>query len=244
MTTTEQELYDIAASMAALEPLFIRSQSMGMYLKSEDEAQFKRIAVEAKAIMDDELGPRNEFSGNLIHAINSKLGGFIGGPSLSAVQSARAVIEGAANHIKRRKEKARSVPAPVRPAYVDAMRLSEIRQLADSRYDISRLTRLLEEIDISYKNGCFMAVAALLRAATDHVSPIFGQSNFGQVANNYAGGASFKRSMKNLDVSLRNIADSHLHTQIRRSEALPNETQVDFKAELDVLLSEIVRLLK
>jgi hypothetical protein len=47
-----------------------------------------------------------------------------------------------------------------------------------------------------------------------------------------------------LDRSLRNIADAHLHVQIRTSEVLPTGPQVDFRADLDVLLSEVVRVLK
>jgi hypothetical protein len=50
--------------------------------------------------------------------------------------------------------------------------------------------------------------------------------------------------MANLNNSLRNIADAHLHVQIRQSEVLPTLQQVDFKADLDALLAEIVRILK
>ena len=242
--TTDHELDDIASAMLKLESAFISSSSLGMYLQSHDEAEFTRITVEAKAIMDDELGNGNEFSRNLIHSINSKSGGYLGGPSLSAVQSALAVIGGAANHIRRRSSKPIPVQVVVKPSYVDPSRLEELSQLDPTSYDLRRLVRLLQEINISWQNDCLMAVAALLRATTDHVAPIFGHSNFEQVASNYAGGLSFKRSMKSLNVSLRNIADSHLHTQIRKAEVLPNETQVDFKADLDVLLAEIVRLLK
>ena len=50
--------------------------------------------------------------------------------------------------------------------------------------------------------------------------------------------------MANLNSSLRNIADAHLHVQIRQSEILPTQTQVDFRADLDALLAEIVRISK
>ena len=43
---------------------------------------------------------------------------------------------------------------------------------------------------------------------------------------------------------MRNISDSFLHSQIRQKEVLPNSTQVDCKQDLDVLLSEVVRVLK
>lgn len=84
----------------------------------------------------------------------------------------------------------------------------------------------------------------LVRAITDHVPPIFACKIFAEVANNFAGARSFRGSMQNLNVSLRNIADAHLHVQIRKSEILPTEGQVDFRADLDVLLAEVVRLLR
>jgi hypothetical protein len=50
--------------------------------------------------------------------------------------------------------------------------------------------------------------------------------------------------MKNLNASSRKIADQYLHTHIRNKEVLPNEQQIDFLNDLDVLLSEIYRVLK
>ncbi len=82
----------------------------------------------------------------------------------------------------------------------------------------------------------------LVRAIVDHVPPIFGQKSFKEVANNYQGSSSFKKSMLHLDQSLRNVADAHLHTHIRQRESLPSQTQVYFAQDLDVLLAEILRL--
>jgi hypothetical protein len=82
----------------------------------------------------------------------------------------------------------------------------------------------------------------LTRALMDHVPPIFGQSTFEGIANNYSGTKSFKDSMRHLQGSSRSIANAHLHTPIRRSESLPTSTQVNFRQDLDVLLSEIVRI--
>ncbi|MBA3611897.1 MAG: hypothetical protein H0W49_03080 [Nitrospirales bacterium] len=50
--------------------------------------------------------------------------------------------------------------------------------------------------------------------------------------------------MKRLDSSLRSIADSYLHVQVRSKEVLPTRIQVNFAQELDVLLQEIVRVLR
>ena len=76
----------------------------------------------------------------------------------------------------------------------------------------------------------------------DHIPPIFGCGNFSEVSNNYRGSKSFKQSMKHLQNSARSIGDAHLHTQIRNKETLPTLAQVNFHNDIDVLLSEIVRL--
>lgn len=72
----------------------------------------------------------------------------------------------------------------------------------------------------------------------------FNSVKFTEVANSYGGAKSFKDSMLNLENSSRKIADQHLHTQVRKSETLPTVRQVDFSNDLDVLLAEIVRVLK
>jgi hypothetical protein len=60
----------------------------GLLLPTEHEARFKRLAIEAKSQIDEALGRANDFSLNLIHAINSGSGGFFGGPSYAAVSEA------------------------------------------------------------------------------------------------------------------------------------------------------------
>jgi hypothetical protein len=48
--------------------------------------------------------------------------------------------------------------------------------------------------------------------------------------------------MQNLNHSLRNIADAYLHVQIRAKESTPTAVQVNFSADLDVLLAEVLRI--
>jgi hypothetical protein len=50
--------------------------------------------------------------------------------------------------------------------------------------------------------------------------------------------------MKHLQGSLRALADGNLHTQIRRTESVPAQTQINFWADLDKLLEETIRLLQ
>ena len=78
----------------------------------------------------------------------------------------------------------------------------------------------------------------------DHVPEIFGYVTFPEIANNYKAVNSFKRAMLRWNDSLRNFADSYLHVQIRKTESLPTINQVDLRAELDVLLSEVSRVLQ
>lgn len=239
----DSDLAKIAQSMKDLEPRFVDSRQLGLHLRAEDEAEFKRLAVEAKSILDVELGRLNDFSTNLFHAINSGSGGFLGGPSLASVKSARAIVEGGINHIRRQPGGNKTL-GQKKPSYVDPSRLSELRAKANSTFDLKRLVRLAEELNIAHENSCHMSTAMLARAIADHVSPIFGCKTFGEVANNYQSSKSFKGSMQHLDKSLRNIADAHLHVQIRSTEVFPTAPQVDFRADLDVLLSEVVRVLK
>jgi hypothetical protein len=129
-------------------------------------------------------------------------------------------------------------------AYVHPNRLKQLHAISHNNFDLTKLLQLLDEVDLSFRNGCYLATAMLVRAILDHVPPIFGVKTFSEVANNYLGSKSFRESMLNLENSSRRIADQHLHGQIRRSETLPTARQVDFSPDIDVLLAEIVRILK
>ena len=231
----------VIEEMQTLEGRFKESKSLGFYLSADDEAEFKRLAIEAKTMLSSELGALNEFSTNLFQAINAGSGGYFGGPSLAAVKNARAIVEGGLNQIRRKTGSASKI---IGQTYVDTTRLSELRSQTLAAWDAARLIRLAEELNIADANRCYMSVAMLVRAITDHVPPVFSCKTFAEVANNYAGAKSFRGSMQHLNSSLRNIADAHLHLQIRKSEILPTQPQVDFRADLDVLLAETVRLLK
>jgi len=142
--------------------------------------------------------------------------------------------------------------AVVRPArasdktveYVNAGRLRELRAIHSHKFDLSRLVALCDELNITAKEEAHHATGMLVRAIMDHVPPIFGQASFVQVASNYAGSRSFKEAMGTLESAARKIGDAHLHTQIRSREILPTFTQVNFSPQLDLLLAEIVRVLK
>ncbi len=120
-------------------------------------------------------------------------------------------------------------------------RLAELRKLVSADFDFRKLIRLCEELNTNYSEKCYFATAMLTRALLDHVSPLFGKKTFSEVANNYDG-RSFKDAMQHLDSASRKVADSILHIPIRKSETLPTAQQVNCAQQLDMLLSEIVRI--
>ena len=88
------------------------------------------------------------------------------------------------------------------------------------------------------------AVIMLTRAILDHVPPVFGFKTFGEVVAQYAGGNSLKQVLKRLEEVARKFADRLLHMPMGKREVCPSMTQVNFAPEMDLLLSELCRLLK
>lgn len=126
--------------------------------------------------------------------------------------------------------------------FINVDRIEELKAVSSPDFDLTKLIRICEEINSNYSCENYLSVGILIRTIVDHIPPIFGFTKFNEVANNY-GTKSFKASMQNLNNSLRKIADGYLHTTIRKKEVLPNDTQVNFRPDIDVLLSEIIRKL-
>ncbi len=125
--------------------------------------------------------------------------------------------------------------------YVDKARIAELSAIQSARFDLSKLIKMCEELNICYSNECYFAVAMLVRAIIDHVPPIFGCDTFASVVNNAQISRSAKDVIRNLQEGSRKIGDMYLHSHIQAKEPLPNGTTVNFKNYLDVLLAEIVR---
>ena len=126
--------------------------------------------------------------------------------------------------------------------FINQERIEDLEGLDSKQFDLSRLICMTNEINFSFSENNFISVILLTRALIDHIPPIFEQKNFSAVYGSY-GSKSFKESMKHLDASMRKIADSYLHTHIRKKESLPTITQVNFSPDVDVLLAEIIRKL-
>jgi hypothetical protein len=124
--------------------------------------------------------------------------------------------------------------------FINQGRIDELKQINSNDFDLSRLVRICEELNTNYINKSYISVILLTRTIIDHVPPIFGQKTFGEVYGNY-GTRSFKEHMSHLDKSMRKIADSYLHTHIRKRETIPTINQVNFSQDIDVLLAEICR---
>lgn len=126
--------------------------------------------------------------------------------------------------------------------FVDPHRLEELKSISSTHYDLSRLVRMCEELNDCFSRENYIASISLVRAILNHIPPIFNQNSFGNVANHCE--KSIKESLLHLENSSRKIADAYLHLPVRKKETLANVTQVNFSQSLDVLLGEVVRLMK
>ena len=230
----EDEILSIADQMEQLLPRFKDYHTLGWLLSPQDQATFKRLVLESKNLIDDALGKLNDFSMRLM-TLGS--GGVTGGPKHATITEAAEVLRGAVNHHRRQLAAPKTgASMSTKPPYVDVSQIAALQGLKGGHWDFSRLVQLCVELNSAHQQDSYLTIAMLVRAITDHVPPIFVQPNFQGVANNYAGQKSFKKSMAHLDGSLRNIADSALHTQIRQRESVPGSTQVNFGADLAELV--------
>lgn len=126
--------------------------------------------------------------------------------------------------------------------YVAQERLAELGAIKSQQYDLRKLVRICEELNLAWTNGSYYSVAALVRTLLDHIPPLFGQPHFAAVVASTAG-KSMKAQFSALETAARNNADLHLHEQIGPRMTLPTATQVDQRSYLDHLLGEIVKRL-
>lgn len=191
------------------------------------------------------MGVLNDFGVPLLQIAAPPTFGVLERPSPEDLQEAIGLVEGGLNQARRSITKAAMhVEKRESPLYVSAERILDLRNVTSTQWDLRRLVRMLEELNLAATSGAHMTVAMLVRAITDHVPPIFGKKTFSEVVSNYSGGKSFSEHMKHLDNSLRKVADSVLHQHVRASEVLPSAQQVEFRSPLDMLLGEVVRLLR
>ncbi|OSR67156.1 hypothetical protein BV326_04435 [Pseudomonas syringae pv. actinidiae] len=239
-----EELNNIIRQLDAMKGRFHASNMDGYFLDVEDQAAFGGMVTEAQTLINEALTAANDYVVPLIFTVNNGSGGFLGGPSLACVNDVEQLLRAAVRTIERRAmaQPVEFAKSAIRPPYVDPARMLEL-QRAQSQWDFSKLIQLCGELNIAHEHDCHHAVGMLVRSIMDHVPPVFGFRSFNEVASNHGGGgSSFKKSMDHLQKALRNIADSHLHSPIRQRESLPTKTQIDFRAALDQLLAETIRI--
>lgn len=242
----ESQIEHVLEELRALQNRFSKlSDSSIPSLDGADRAKFKRLIIESKSLIDAGSGMTNDFAVPLLHMQNLRGFGAWNPPTPDELLEAVALVEGGLNQVRRKRAQPAKAPREsALPLYVDAQRILQLQALKTSVWDLRKLVRLLQEINLAHVNEMHMATAMLVRAVADHVAPILGCRTFSEVANNYTAPRSFSDQMKHLDGSMRKVADMHLHQQVRKSEVLPSSAQVDFKAALDVLLAEILRILQ
>jgi len=241
----DEELVKVIGELRELERHFTKlpatDESM---LSSADRAKYKRLVLEAKGIIGACIGAGNEFAMPLIAIASPPNFGMLNRPSPEDLHEAVALAVGGLNQLRRKgvRSNPQLVGSP-KPPYVSPHRILQLRNTKPGLWDLKRLVRMLEELNMSNEREAHITTAMLVRAIADHVPPIFGHKTFTEFANNYAGGRSFSDHMKHLDNSMRKVADGLLHQQIRKSESLPAAQQVNFCAALDDLLGEVIRVL-
>jgi hypothetical protein len=210
-------------------------------LVGRDNVVFEQLVFEASTIIARGPSHCRGHAKELAQVVRAARNPLDQANGLAGIQRARLILEAASIDVEMYEPpQTASIPSH---HFVDPARLTALRSIRSADFDLSRLIRLLEELELSYQGGAYLAVAALTRALLDHVPPIFGVETFEAVANNHKGGKSFSASMQLLQGSARKIGDAHLHTRIRSRESLPTRTQVAFSHDIDVLLAEILRIL-
>ncbi|MFH1546211.1 MAG: hypothetical protein ABIE14_02450, partial [Patescibacteria group bacterium] len=128
--------------------------------------------------------------------------------------------------------------------FISEKRISSLKEVKNQNFDLKKLLKLCEELNQNYKSGNYFSVLFLSRAIKDHVPPIFKCKNFLEVCNNSKISSSSKKNFLHLQNSLKNISDGFLHSKISKSEILPEKETVEFRADFDVLICEILKKLK
>ncbi|MFC7979072.1 hypothetical protein ACFUT3_28015 [Streptomyces cinereoruber] len=142
-------------------------------------------------------------------------------------------------------EPAAHAPADERAPYLDEALLTELEDAAQgTRWKVHKLLALCRELNSNFAARNPYACAALIRAVTDHIPPLFGQADFKQVAAQhvFAMQRTDKAHAQEL-VRFKEIAHDALHRPI--SSSLPLITMADLPApaRLRAVLHELVTVL-
>lgn len=127
--------------------------------------------------------------------------------------------------------------------YIQTAYITELKSI-DTRLDLKMLIYILESMNREFTRDHYLELLFLERTLLDHVPPIFNKKNFDEVIDNVSRPISDKKRLARLRDSLKHSADKFLHKQIDTKSSLPDKIDVDYKQEIDLLLKEILTILK
>ncbi|MEM8617627.1 MAG: hypothetical protein AAGF20_11925, partial [Pseudomonadota bacterium] len=192
--------------------------------QSRYRVELTAIVADALDIMKGKVDWDHEYVGDLQRTKSLATTQFIGVTERDLLIAA-AACKSCGRMLKRMEQEDRSDEGREADAFIEVSRIAELRNLESDSWDFRRLTQMCLELNTAYRAGSFISCTMLLRAIIDHVPPVFGVERFSMISSRYNGSQSFKKGMEILSNAMRKIGDSHLHTQIRQSESLPNKTQ-------------------
>jgi len=185
----EDDLEAVIRDLKAMAERFQGQDSTGVpCLNSADRAAFKRLMLETLGLLSDDLGRLNDFAVPLLQMTNLPSYGVFNPPSPEQLQEATALVEGGINQARRKQNQPALLKSTNRQPYVAPTRIAELQALQNPAWDLRRLIRMLQELNLAHANDMNMATAMLLRAVTDHVPPVFGKAAFAQVAAQHTAG--------------------------------------------------------
>ncbi len=127
--------------------------------------------------------------------------------------------------------------------YFSYEKILELKKIKTNDFDLLKMIRILEEVNICYTNACYLAISSLLRMFIDHIPPVFWFRSFKEIVSSYKFSKSDKKNMEHLLWAMKNISDWNLHSHISKKEILPLKRTIEFRADFDVLLKNIILIL-
>ncbi|MFE7551051.1 hypothetical protein [Streptomyces gardneri] len=139
-----------------------------------------------------------------------------------------------------------TVPIAERPPYLDTTLLTELEEAAHgTKWKVHKLLALCDELNSNYATGNAYACAALIRAITDHIPPVFGHRDFKQVAaqHTFTVQRTDKAHAQKL-VAFKDIADDALHRPISPNLPLVTMNDLPEPTRLRAVLHELASVLR
>lgn len=127
--------------------------------------------------------------------------------------------------------------------FVHQDKIESLRSVKQTKFDLTKLVGFCNELNDNYSKGNYLSTSLLLRAIINHIPPIFGHTNFEQVASNAS--KTKKELYEQLEMGTRKIADLHTHILISKNSPYPTIKQLQtYEPNLEVLIDDVIDILK